>query len=857
MMEWNEYVNYILSNGSDMSNMVISLDNGEHEANIPALIRASILMLDKMLDKQGQRNMFVFPEKVQSIFIFTLMKLFHNISVGKIKGNYDPNSFAIGEKIRVGKAIAQYLGMEEVNGKTRMMIKLGDVDVYHAPIEHFPIFQKIDTKKGLSKDVLFEAERKKALATLSLDACTEEKIKYVSAVKTHMKSSIFVMTPVTPVKERIADCTIDKQRITDIFYIAQADPEGKIKNLSPGQMTGTPAVVFASDLYAIRSAAERGYPMQSIIIDGSHSGVLLGQLDALDDLLKLNIPILCITDMANSFDLEEIVKRRFNVWRWDNDSLTEQLYDAANFSADKKTKNCAKQKVDYLVSDGGDISASMKSLSAHRKETESQSPQMMKLFEKLNRLTFDALRTTTPFSDIDLCMAKDTLSDCMDILCKEADYLDRTSIKDYENVISSLGRVYSSGYSFGKEKSLREYLAVQSGKKILLVVQEKAAKDMILEYWTYWCPENKNEITVVYPSEYYSWPAGEADITIVCGWLSKTIMRKVIFGFVTSSYVILLYDYEKRWKSFESHRWKEALSNKDNKRIIEKSFSTDSALISTERFDKILADEPFETNDELGEIELILKENKFRQYINGSNHIGNDTVPAIPVNFVGGYISFYRTGHKVISATKIIMEEDDKISSLLPTELKAGDFIVVRETDRDIVREIADVALVNSGKSNLREIASKWREAIKIELLFCTEDEFCQKMKDKGCKKGTATIKKWISDEDMIAPNGKDDIKAIADVTENEMLKEKLDEIYDAAQEVRNAHVLAGRKLSELLRTHIVDELKKNIDIDPFNFWNPIDLEIDGIGNVKILKIIDVGTELQIDAANTNRLIEE
>ena len=73
------------------------------------------------------------------------------------------------------------------------------------------------------------------------------------------------------------------------------------------------------------------------------------------------------------------------------------------------------------------------------------------------------------------------------------------------------------------------------------------------------------------------------------------------------------------------------------------------------------------------------------------------------------------------------MTDADKIDIKLPAELKIGDFVVVRETDRDLVREIADVALANSGKQNLREIASKWRDALQIELLFCTEDEFCEK----------------------------------------------------------------------------------------------------------------------------------
>ena len=45
--------------------------------------------------------------------------------------------------------------------------------------------------------------------------------------------------------------------------------------------------------------------------------------------------------------------------------------------------------------------------------------------------------------------------------------------------------------------------------------------------------------------------------------------------------------------------------------------------------------------------------------------------------------------------------------------------------------------------------------------------------------------------------------------------------------------------------------------IDPFNFWEPIEMEIEGIGTIKVLKVIDVGNAVMVDVADTNRLIDE
>lgn len=84
-----------------------------------------------------------------------------------------------------------------------------------------------------------------------------------------------------------------------------------------------------------------------------------------------------------------------------------------------------------------------------------------------------------------------------------------------------------------------------------------------------------------------------------------------------------------------------------------------------------------------------------------------------------------------------------------------------------------------------------------------------------------------------------------------------LDQVHEAAQIVRNAHIQAGRALSIQLRNRIVEALNEYGDIDPFNIWEPIEMQVDGVGTVRILKIIDIGTPVVVDIADTNRLIEE
>lgn len=186
-----------------------------------------------------------------------------------------------------------------------------------------------------------------------------------------------------------------------------------------------------------------------------------------------------------------------------------------------------------------------------------------------------------------------------------------------------------------------------------------------------------------------------------------------------------------------------------------------------------------------------------------------------------------------------------------------GDFVVVRETTRDLIREMADVILVRSGKSELREMAGKWKEALEIETLFYTPEEIYQHLQEVGCTKGYQAIRGWILDDDVIAPQSKQDLEYIAAATGSSVLNELLDQIYDAAQTVRSAHIQAGRVLSMYLRSRIVEALKEYGDIDPFNIWEPIEMQVEEIGTIRILKIIDIGTPVTVDIADTNCLIDE
>lgn len=862
MLDWNEYIEQLLSRESSFDGISLSIGDATKPVGVPPIIKASVLMLDRMLECQGKFNILVFPERIQSIFIFTLVKLLYNISEGRIERAYDPEKFQPGEHLKLGKAVVEFLRVEERYGKKHIVLRLADLET-SAPIEYFPLFQKT-TATRLSKDARFTEEKKAAKALLSSVSPKAKYLKLLTDYRTHMDSSIVNMTSVINMKEQINDCKLFGKDVSDLLLIGQADYAGNVRNIGAGQLGGIPAIVLASDLYAIAEMAQNGRPIQSIIIDGSNAGALLSQLDALDDLMRLGVPITCVTDIVNSFDLQPFLDRKFNLWRWDETSITDKLYDAVPLSSDQKTKHCAKRNVEHLISDGNEISTAIRKLSFHKGEAQTLSAQMLKLFDRLYSLAFTALREIVPFDDSQISQNRRLLDECTTILAAEKNYIAPKTYDDYCIIIDSLKKIFTKGYILPKHDALGEKLKKEKYKSICIVVPERAEKKHIQDYWQMWCRRKmlSTQVFVLHPAEYYPAQCTQFSATIVVGWLKRAIMRKILYSFNTQSYTVLMYDYEKGWRNFSTAKWNAALDNSQNRQVIEKSFATDKIQISTTRFDPRPAiSEETPKADEYEEIEMILRENKYRQYIaSGGKKSANETTEAIPVNFVGGYLAFYRTGHKVLSATNIIVNDSDKIKDedkKLPSELKLGDFVVVREADRDIIKEIADVVLERSGKTGHRELATKWKEALDIETLFYTNDQIYQRLVAAGCTRGPESVYRWLTDEDMIAPQGKEDLQYIAKVTGSTVLSDMLDQIYDAAQTVKAAHSKAGKILSDTLKTRIVEAIDQYGDIDPFNIWEPIEMQVDGIGTVRILKIIDIGAPVIVDIADTNRLIDE
>lgn len=118
---------------------------------------------------------------------------------------------------------------------------------------------------------------------------------------------MFYIASVANCERCVEEIKLDGESVHEFFFVAKTDYSGNLINYK-GKYVGVPALVFASQVSYVNETIENGVPAQSVIINLSECNID-NQLDALDDLLSLKVPIVCVTNTINSFEMQELENR--------------------------------------------------------------------------------------------------------------------------------------------------------------------------------------------------------------------------------------------------------------------------------------------------------------------------------------------------------------------------------------------------------------------------------------------------------------------------------------------------------------------------------------------------------------------
>ena len=855
-MEWEQYVQSVLDEEKCLDDINVVIDGSE--IALPSIVKVSVFLLEKMIQNQGANNLFVFPDGEQIPFLFMVAKLIFNIYSGKIENQYSPEDFCLGQILKLGNCVMEFLGVgiePLLDNKKAIYLKFADCDRLYCPIELAPYFQKSDTKKNLSKVGLYRKEKRRIYEERKTH---ENYLSDIKEMKTHVKKTLFYVASVTNSRNFAQKLLIDGSSLMEYFLVALTEYTGELKNLK-GKYVGIPALSFASQIDYINEAIHKGAKAQSVIINLTECDIE-SQLAALDDLLQYKIPILCIADTAGSIHLKSLEDRNFNIWRWDKDSISENLRSAEKIKFATKIEKCVQQKVNYHSLSAPEISRGFDILYHYNHCMENESFKLHIVYQKLLTLSYFMLRNVREIGEEEKQQVSEVVEFCKKNLEEEKIFINEAVYNDFKVVIFNFEKIIQRMKFYPKTEAICQFLLDRRMDSFYLICSNNESIQAVKEYWIMRLARSgyRPNIMVMHAKDFLRLDQYDSDVAIISGWLSASVLRKIIYGYLVEEIHIYTYECEEQWKRAHIKSWEIGLNNENNKIIAKKSFRNQSVRVQEKAKISKMTKLDQDILSEKDDLDLIMQENRYRQFISGSGQVQESIVNARPVGFVGGEFALYTKGHKILVASKIILQADNKIEKKEIEQLAIGDFIVVRESSKDIIREVADNILKANNKLHYREVAALWKEALQIESAFSSLEEIYNSLCDLGCIRNIQTVRNWLLSDDIIIPQDKEDLVYIANMTKDAVLLEKIDDIFNAGIFIKNVHIRAGRILSEKLTEGIANRLLSGERIDPYNIWDSIELNLEDVGSVKILKVIDLGQEwIPVCVNDANKILAE
>lgn len=842
-MSWEQYLQDLLDKKTELDDISISID-GSNYFPVPPIIKTSVLLADGF-KKTGHYNTLIFPERQISSYLYMLLRTLFNIAEERIGQTYDPANFHVGQLLKYKNHVVRFIrfdpGYEGEPAKIR--VEFADRVEWETKLARAPQFQLTTTNRGLTQYRKFKKDFGADLATISnMDKCSF--LSKLSDFRTHLTSTSVYIAPIGQTRELLQDTWLNNSRASDILFFGQADYEGKIAAITAGQAAGLPALTIAPNLNAAVKMIGNDHSVHSIFVQADQK-IVDSQLSDIDLIIEAGIPLTLLSDSSGLEKLQNLECRNFCFWTWDKSSLLSVFLETESPIA-TKVKNSIERTVEYLNFDCPLLDHTIRLLNEHRQIIEDTAPKLIPVRNYLYWTAFHNLRAISPVSDS--LRIQSTLKRTFEILEQEERHISQDLYSALSEVIENISLLNSGGFSLPKTEAIRDLLSNE--KYPLYVIVPIGSDKILIQQYLALPAGDRKEIHILYPDEYIAFDKPSDGLAIASGWYNRKTMHKIFQANIAPKILTMLYGIEQEWKEL----YVQLKDNQVKERRIHNSKLLNAIGIFDAHAVALTAQEVTipEILDEVEAIELTLSKGRYGSYRTSDSQ---EVVDVIPVDYVGGLRTFFRTNSKVITVTGIVQEKREGIKEKDPKALRLDDFVVERTSSKDLIREIADKILENGGQGHRRDIAEMWKETLKIMERLSGRDIVYQNLKAAGCNKKRSTIRNWLEDESMISPKDPEDIRHIAKAAGDSILHEKFEEVATASTVVRQAHIKAGHYLSGKLKQILGEKLSS------FNFGyvhdisHPIDLEIETFGSVKILRIIDIGPEMQVDLNLTNRLL--
>ncbi len=812
---------------TDLKN--ISYEDQANTRFFSKYIQASAFIKNELKNQNELNSAIVFPNSQHIINEFIIFEILRAIQSNEIKANYSLDNFEIGEKVSVGRATLIYLGKND----ERVFLKCKDLDKVSIPRHIAPILQKTNSKQ-LSRVSMFDKERDNLTSSIGL-------LSAIASKKTHMDKTIVFINLDSSMADIVSDFSeikLSSSSLRDLIYITKL-VNGKPENVFSSRDTGISPLLCASDFVDLQSSEVNDH-IHSIVI--KYSQRLEDNIPFLQSLFELKVPITLIMDSKDY--LSSNIISLFKVWMWDKSNIL-SFSTPEDANTYPYINNCSKQHISYEIVHDKLIdecfSCITKVFRTFKKQMESFDGYMFII--DLYTMVLDLVRF--PFIDnrhgVNIFERFIKLREIRTEVEQQKNYIDPESYDDINIVIQNLSAIYEGkDYSYPKGEKLKEIVVKYSNKQrdICIIIPENTSNKQ--ELFDYIRPFN-NRIMIYRPSEFLKIDASDS-VCIVLGWLKRKQMLELLYSFNSQEMVVILYSAEnKKWKEQTSKTWNEKLKANNRLHIQSTEDKISFSFGTAQQSDT----EEYDEEESLRQTVLFSKHRKYRNQ--GSNSNRNPVVEASSIELSDNQFMFVTEKHKML----IVDSSLTIVHSFTIKEIKEGDYLVIRKSSRDVIKEEADRILHNNGYDKERDIASEWKPL--LEKLFWEYNRnyplLYKALQEKGCSVIIQTFRMWVNEPDIIMMDSINDLKSIIDLSA-EKPKHNANEIFDCGRIVKAAHMEAGKIISDKLRSYLTHNKPSSMLSDS------IDVTIPDIGEISLMEISSISREKEtVEIKHIHRLL--
>ena len=875
MKTWSNLVEHIEEKYPFLENLQLCNNEKWVLSGLQPLIKVSFaLTAGTIFESDKKRLVILFPNKYDVGFWVSLFCVLESMRRDYHRISKENLNFKKGEIIEYRNCILRYEGEVVIDGDLKVCVSCSDLKEYFPAswAGIVPRFQRCETNRPLSPYKKLGRIIKKDKKDYTEDRQDNlDKLLNIRTYgnKTIYQSGIILNSPKGKTINKLNHSYINKTLISEMILWYEINSEGDFLN-PKGQLRGNPVLVTSGDLYSTRNYIENNsLKTNGIIIDGSNLNPITDNLQMLDDILSNESPVVAFANTNDGENINYLKERNFLIWQWNRNYIDaiisneeiqkhtvfhDVLCSLNNYNQRiVKIKKCKCstlqniEKITYKLN---------KTIEEHDVRAERFFSKLIKIFLELSRLIYIPSKTdleiyNSEIKDIEEDLELHSTFISENILQAFNQYLDDLRIK-----INDLSEKINT-----KAELLNAVLGKESDKSILVICANEKALSNITEKLN---DIQNSYLKFISYSQYLDDEKANFETVIIPGWFGKHRMQKIFNDWNIKNILLLLYDFEKKWYEIWRQYWEKINSHNMRGEDFSSMFSISSDELSFLNSDVESKDSKAGKRSREYDPELVLKRNRYSGYIysdSADTQYSQESVEAIPVSFSGGGFAFFKKSHLISDASSFFIQPVQKkpeIRNKLVSELKPGNHIIMRESNKDIIREIADEILKNSGLENVRDEALVWKKDL-IECYRKTSNNFeklLEQLRKKGCERHEVTIRNWLTSDHIIAPESLDDIISIARVCGDANLENNIGNAEKAIKTVRGAHHQAGSYLSGKLLIILPNVLDYGHSSNKGE--EIISLELDEYGTVNILRIEEVGEKmLTVNVGSLNRVFYE